>query len=357
MESPQPIAPAFELGRRELLILLGFLVTVVALDLALRSSKYKVMVPYVHAANQIQLLAHRLREQPEDVLILGSSRVKEGIDPNVITNMLAFSEETKGVAVKIPYQGMRAWTLEQLVRDVVVPAPPERMLVIGLEERFFFVPPHETDANLDMRMLADPGDLFAVDWRHASLEQLAELSMAPLHGIQAPWSLLRLLDPRVKQYVALLHETRGEPTEDFKDLSRTDFLTAKALAERIKVRAATYQGEQLRPLELDSFRKTLDLLERMPFQTVFVRLAVLPEFDAGQSNELALFHQIVVPMVRERGFAFYDMNEVPELRLPELFENPSHLGRDGQRKASLWLGRFVIMAELVRQVPGQSKSE
>ena len=338
----EPERPSFQLGARELWMVAGFLVTVLLLDTALRSSRFSVMVPQVHAANQVQLLAHSLRTEREDVLMIGSSRMKEGIDPNIVTKLMNNDERSAGEAVKLPVQGMRAWTLHHIVRDMVAPDPPKKLLIVGLEERLFYVPRHETDEPIDIRMLADSVDLLEADLQKMTVAQLKELTLAPLRGLQAPWSLVRLLDPKVERYVEHLHETRGEPEYEFEALSRAEFERAREMRRRIDERASSYEGEELRPAQLDSFRRALDLLEELPCEVVFVRMPVLPEYDAEQEFELRQFREIVVPEVLERGFRVFDMNEDPELRDPKLYANPSHLNERGRRLASTWLAWEVV---------------
>lgn len=358
-------AGGFPFGRRQFAILAGFVATVVLSELALRLTPYRVFIPHVHAANQVRLLAHALRTEPVDVLVIGSSRVLEGIDANVVTKVMRSNPATAGEATKIPVQGMRAWSLEQLVEQFVEPSPPTELLVIGLEERFFFVPPFEADTTLDIRMLGDPEDLLDVDLLEAGWPQVRELGLTSLRGVQAPFGALRIFDPRVPEYVKMLQDSRGQPAEDFKPLSRTDFLRARGLGAKIRERAKTYEGKALRPFELHAFERTLERMQALPCKVAFVRMPVLETFDADQAVELALFHEVVVPLAREAGFPFFDMNTEPELRLPELYDNPSHLNQAGRQRASLWLGLNVVKPGLLyegelgrgKPVPDQTKSD
>ena len=191
---------------------------------------------------------------------------------------------------------------------------------------------------------------------------MRELGLTSLRGVQAPFGALRIFDPRVPEYVKMLQDSRGQPAEDFKPLSRTDFLRARGLGAKIRERAKTYEGNSLRPFELHAFERTLEQMRELPCRVAFVRMPVLESFDADQAAELALFHELVVPMAREAGFPFFDMNTEPELRLPELYDNPSHLNHAGRQRASLWLGLNVVKpgllyeGELGRGIPDPNES-
>lgn len=332
----------FPFGRHGLLILLGFLATIVVSQALLNLTPYRILIPHVQSANQIRLLAYAMREEPVDVLVVGSSRVLEGIDANLITKSMNSAPDTAGEASKIPVQGMRAWTLEQLIEQFIAPAPPTKLLVVGLEERFFFVPPFEADSTFDIRMLGDPEDILSVDWSRSNWPQLRELSLTPLRGIQAPFGALRVFDPRVPEYIEILHESRGQPAENFKPLSRVEFLRARNLGDKIKERSKTYTGGALRTFEVNAFKRALKSLVGLPCRVAFVRMPVLESFDRDQTAELERFYDDIVPMVRAAGYPFFDMNSEPELRLPELYDNPSHLNHAGRRRASLWMAKKVV---------------
>ena len=44
----------------------------------------------------------------------------------------------------------------------------------------------------------------------------------------------------------------------------------------------------------------------------------------------------ILPLLEEHEFAYFDLNDFPELRAPELYANPSHVNRDGMRDLADW---------------------
>ncbi|QDU66031.1 hypothetical protein [Engelhardtia mirabilis] len=334
--------PRFGLGRRQVLIAAGFVGMVLFSDFLLGLTPLRLMVPPQVEQNQIQLLAHALREEPEDVLILGSSRVLAGIEPNLITQILSFKPDRPVEVVRLPVQGMRSWTLSKIVRELVQPRPPRDLLVIGLEARFFYVLPDETARPLDFQMLASTSDLFQIDLGALTTAQLQELSLAPLRGVRAPWTLPQFLMSDAGRYIEHLHETRGLPLRNFKELSRREFGLARAVRDEIQERGATIEEAELRRFDVETFISLLDVLEDLPCKVVFVRMPVLQAFDREQWRQLEDYEREIVEPLRARGFEYHDLNRFGQLRAPGLFANPSHLNDEGRREASRILAMTVI---------------
>lgn len=332
----------FRLGARHIALAVGFAATVLVGDLVLERSDYRVLVPPQVEQNQIQLFAHLRRPEPEDVLVIGSSRVLEGIDPNLITEILSYRPERPVETVRLPVQGMRAWTLTEILRELVAPRPPRDLLVVALEARYFYFLPDETARPLGFQMLASTEDLFTTDLTALDVDQLRELSLAPLRGVRAPWVLPEILLGRTDEYVRYLHETRGLPAVNFKPLGRREFELARALRDEIAERDASFESLELRGFDVDTFLGVLDELAALPCPVVFVRLPVAIEFDLDQRRQLGAFQRRVVEPVLARGFEYHDLNVFGQLRQPGLFENPSHLNDRGRELASRILALTVI---------------
>lgn len=341
-EQPPTRPQGLGLGRRELWLVAGFLSAVLVLDQVVHRSAWGVMVPRVHASNQMQLLAHRMREEPEDVLVVGSSRVQAGVDPNLVTQYLGYHPEHDYEAVRVVLNGMRATLLYHFVRDSLLQRPPTQLLVLGLEARYFYVPPFEADEPLGYRLMGSSRDLLSLNPWTMPASELKALTMAPLRGLQAPWNLHRALSQEAADYVEHLHETRGLPTHNFEAISKMELRRALQIAREIDERDSSYDDLELRESELVAFERTLDLLDDLSCEVVFVRMPVEIEFDVEQRRQLEAFHERVVLPLEERGYRFYDLNEHPELRQPGLFKNPTHVNAAGMRETSVVLARNVV---------------
>jgi len=345
-ERAEQQSAGLRLSRRELWLLAGLLSTVIALDQLVHHSSWGVLVGRIHAANQMQLYAHRLRAEPEDVLIVGSSRARAAVDPHLITQYLGFHPEHEYEAVRVVLNGMRATLLHHFVRDQLRARPPAELLVIGLEARYFYVPPLEADEPLGYRLLGSSRDLLELNPFEMALSQLKAASMGPLRGLQAPWNLHRILTPDAAAYVEYLHETRGLPLVNYETLSAAELSHARAQRDAIAERDASYDEVDLRESEISAFERTLDMLEELPCEVAFARMPVLPEFDQEQHRQLRAFQERVVAPLQARGFEYYDLNEHAELREEALFKDPSHVDVEGMRMVSDLLARNVVCHEV-----------
>jgi hypothetical protein len=329
------------IGWGQLWILAGFLFAVVTLDQVVHRTAFSALVPREHHANQLQLYAHRVRPEPVDVLVVGSSRVLAGMDPRTIERFVWHEADPKRVA-RLTQQGMGGWMLWQLVRDHLSVAPPNDLLVIGLEERLFYVLSFETDEPLGLRMLGHSRDVFEI--RHADLtdKEWRALALAPLRGLQAPWLLPFLLERDVGEFVTHLHETGGAAQRPFRPITRREFQFAVRLGQEIRARESRPEDKPFRQLEVEAFERTLDLLETLPCRVVFVRMPVDRDYEREEAAQIRRFEREIVAKVLARGFPYHDLNRHPELREQRVFQNPTHVNAEGMAIASRRLGVEVL---------------
>lgn len=340
----QPAGPPFELTRRDWLLALGFVVAVFVCDRLLAHSPYASFLPREHPQNQVQMLAQRLRPEPVDVLILGSSRVEAGVDPRVVASTLWNPEREYRVA-RLPVLGMRAFLLHQVLENLVAHDPPSELLVIGLEERYFFPLSSETDESLGPKLLGSARDWFLVPPWLLRPHDLGAVARAPLRGVQAAWNLPLLADPALDEYLEHLWATGGLPERNFREFTRADLALVRAAAERTVGPGEDGAGELLAS-ELAVFQKSLDLLAKLPGKVAFVRMPVARAYDEDHAAQLAKFETEVVAKVRALGFEYFDLNRIPVLRVPQLQTNPTHANTVGRTAASRALG-LTLVAPLV----------
>ncbi len=329
------------IGWGQLWIAAGFLFAVVACDAWVHRTAFSALVPREHHANQLQLYAHRVRPEPVDVLVLGSSRVLAAMDPRTLERFVWKDDAPKEVA-RLTQQGMGGWMLWQLVRDHIRVAPPAELLVIGLEERLFYVLSFETDEPLGLRMLGHSRDVFEIRHRDLTDKEWRALALAPLRGLQAPWLLPFLMERDVPEFVAHLHETGGAAQRPFRPLSRREFQFAQRLGQEIRAREGRREDAPFRQLEVEAFQRTLDLLETLPCRVVFVRMPVDRGYEREEAPHIRRFEREIVSQVLARGFPYHDLNRHPELREDRVFQNPTHVNREGMAIASRRLAVEVL---------------
>lgn len=346
--------PRFALGAGELWLVAGFLATVIAAQVWLGTKPEQLLVPRLAELNQLQLLAHATRPSQPEVLIVGTSRVKDGIHPGLLTTCLTSDPDQPVEVARLPVQGMRARLLEKIVEELIEPSPPGRMLAIGVEARLFYLPSFEVDEPLRYRLFGEWGDLLAEDPRALTEQQLAGILCSGLRGIQAPWNwdLIGAEDTQV--FLDHLHEQRGLPEWEFRPFSKRQWAIGRALAaerEALGEDPRSAGESPLDALEVRAFMRLLDRLDQLPCEVAFFRMPVLESFDRDQAREYHAYISDIVPMFAERGFHYLDLNDVPRLRQPDYFGNPSHVNPAGRVEASLefarrGLGPWLLEREL-----------
>lgn len=343
--------PRFELGARELWLLAGFLLAVIGAQLAFAGRSERYLVPPVAELNQLHLVAQAERPEPPEVLLLGTSRVQDGIHPNLLTAALSTDPDAPRDVVRMPIQGMRAQLLERVFEELIEPAPPTEVLAIGIEARLFYLPDFEVDEPLRWRVFGEWTDLLERDPRTWTEAQLAGVLCAPLRGVQAPWNLELIGAEDTQEYIDHLHAERGLPAWEFRPFSKRQWAISRALAAEREARVkalednpipAEARGPALDPREVAAFERLLERFAELPCEVVFFRMPVLEEFDAEQARELAAYREQIVPLLEERGFRYADLNQIERLRHPDLFKNPSHVNPAGRVEASLELARRAL---------------
>ncbi|MHC4263284.1 MAG: hypothetical protein ACYSWX_12225 [Planctomycetota bacterium] len=344
-------APRFELGRAELLLVVAFFATILVADRLVMRLPERHLVPPQVFANQLQIYAHELREEPVDVLVVGSSRVQAGVDPNLITEVLALDPKRDLECARVVVQGMRAWTLWKLVDDLLARKPPTDLLVIGIEARYFYELPFEAAEPMGFRLMADSGDLFDTDLEELEPDHIAQLALRAFRGVQTPWNAPLLLAGDLSDYVDHLHESRGLPEYDFRELSRREFLFALDLAQKIDAREEQPLPDALRDFELTAFRRALERLGDFDCRVAFVRMPVESDFDTDQAAPLAAYERDVVAPILAAGHEYLDLNDFPHLQRPDFFKNPTHVNRAGRVQASRVLAWEMIAPVLLGPPP------
>ena len=342
--TPDPLGPQFGLTRRDWLLALGFVVAIFVADRLLDLSPYAPLLPREHPQNQVQMLAQRLRPEPVDVLIVGSSRVDAGVDPRVVAATL-WNPKTEYRVARLPVMGMRAFLLHQVIENLVEPEPPRELLLLGLEERYFFPLAAETDDSLGPKLLGSARDWFLVPPWLFRPHDLAAVLRSPLRGVQAVWNLHLLWDPTLDEYLEHLWSTGGLPEHNFREFTRADLAIARAAAERT-VGAEEIGASGLLASELAVFSKTLERLAKLPCKVAFVRMPVARAYDEAEAARLAAFEKEVLSKVRAMGFEYFDLNRIAVLRVPQLLANPTHTNPVGRTAASRAMG-LALVAPLV----------
>jgi hypothetical protein len=350
VNTDQPLedsGPLFGLGRAQVLLLIGFLATIVVADRVLHASNYAALVPREHMRAQLQLIAHATNSAGEDVLVVGSSRAEAAIDPARVQEVLRRSGGIQKVVNRLVVQGLRPWMLHRIIADQVTERPPRELLVVSVEPRLFFITPWEGESALGLRLLGSLTDWTEVGpWGLRPIE-LREWALAPTRGIQAPWNLDWLLDPTTREYLALIQEHGGKPPRVFGPMTRQELAFAQSIREQIKERKPDELPPAYDGMHMLGWRKVLDECAALPCRVVFVRMPVVEGWTAAQNKRhMRTFEEVIVPGIRAAGFEYVDLNREPFPRTEEFFKNETHVNEAGMELTSQHFGLEVVWPAL-----------
>jgi len=348
--SPAPAAVAelararFGLGRRQLALLLGFAATAAAAQAWMSARGFTLLEPYSNEERATTLYAYLTLPRQVDVLLIGSSRVREGVDSRIVGATLG-EVLGRGVDVyKLGMDGLRPWQLYRMLRGGLAARPPRELLVIGLETRYFARPvSSRTTGEVERgEELVIPGE-----WQR---DEVTDLLAEGFRGLEALWSLPWTRERRTQRARRILQANGGEEW------------TADQRAKRERQRA-TRKAEPGRGLELEfelpddiafawsaaespdqvGMRRSLDLLEALPCRVIFVRMPIQPDFDRERMPVVSRrLLEEVVPSIEARGFDVHDLNRSPFPQTPELFRNPTHMNLAGCQRTSELLAESVL---------------
>ena len=341
------LGPSFGPGRAQLLLLIGFLGSIVLADRLLHGSAYAASVPREHMRAQLQLIAHATNTAGEDVLVVGSSRAEAAVDPARIQEVLRRSGGLTKSVSRLVVQALRPWMLHRIIADQVTRRPPRELLVVSVEPRLFFVTPWESETALGLRLLGSLTDWTEVSPFGLRPVELHEWRLAPTRGIQALWNLDWLLAPYTRNYLAQMRARGGLPERVFGPMTRQELALVRAVRAQIDGRAPDDYPPAYGGMHMRGWQKLLDECAELPCQVVFVRMPVLPSWAAEQDQALMQrFDDLIVPGIRAAGFRYVDLNRGPFPQTAQFFKNDTHLNAAGMELLSQHLGLEVVWPAL-----------
>jgi hypothetical protein len=332
-----------QLDRRSLGLALGAGAVVAATWRAARALRWSLIEPRSHADRSVLLAAYARQAEPEDVLLVGSSRVQGGIDATLVQRNLDQCLPSRARFYKLGLAGLRPPLLEQVLAELVLPRPPRRLLVLALDERFFSVPVDtaESPAGGGADQPAAEGE-----WR----DDLLSGVWSPFRGPRALWTLDWALDPEVRDLVRFVRAQGGEIRELQARLQR-DRHKRKLLAvtnDPFDLPEGTVWGWSGRgSADVTAFRRSLALLDGLACDVLWVRMPIQPEFAAEELAEpLARLQREILPLIAERGLDYIDLNGAPWPVRDVDYLGKTHLSRSGCVATSERFARDVLAPRL-----------
>lgn len=341
----------------------GFALTLVGTLGALDALGLSWLVPGSNSVNRTALSAISEHPGGAEVLLVGSSRFNAGFYGERISDVLEGELGRPVDVYKLGLQGMRPLLLYQVVRDVVRERPPSRLLVLGLEARYFFdTSPLDTSSAQGFVRFASWRDLVAFDPRQMRGHELESWMSIPFRGVRAAWLLEARDDPELLEPRAWLLAHCGDL-----DRSRTVGVAGVAAPDPAR-RRSVQRSEAPRPsdgppegdseelrgfrgLDVAAFEALLDELESLDCRVLFVRPPLERSYDdERQALEALALRERIVPAIRERGFEYRDLVRDPfPIDIEWYRDKGSHLNVAGAERTSELLARLVL-APLLREL-------
>lgn len=328
-------------GWRPLWLVVGFVTTVLGALHVMREAGLILLEPQVDRSRAEQLLAYARRPEVEDILFLGSSRVHHGIDAQVVQGSLA-RQGFPLTVYELGVRGLRPPSCADILDELVSRRPPRRLLVVGLETRYFALPVPAGSGGAG----APPAPAVRGEWES---DLLVDPVTRAFRGVKALWHLPWTFEPRTVRAAGLHQSLLGERVHP-----AVRARGEQALRER---RQGGERADQLLlppgvvwrfvdPGEPDrvAFLRCLDVLETLPCRVLFVRMPLLPGFVERQMADVTrLFEEQVVPLVEARGFRYSDLNRPPYPRDPDSFNGETHMTLAGSRLLSVTLVHELLV--------------
>lgn len=331
----QPFRWEAGLGRRLAALLGGFLLTALAALYALDPGGWNLYAVTSGVERTEALLSYSAVAGRETVLVVGSSRVRDGFAADLAEQQLGERLGAKAgapIVHKLGLAGLRPTLLLDVIEQITLARPPQELLVLGIEERY-----------LTRRVQAETGAEAAPDreeragrsgpWR--GLAGLIEFSYQAVFG--APAEVAGLLDR---------NGDRNPPAHWNQDREEVD-AAGEALEFESPISgpaAMRWEWLAVEDPEYRAFLGLLDALEKLPCKVLFVRMPVGPAYLNRQEGELeGWFQERMVAELRRRGFEFADLSGPPYPIERKYFRNNSHLRYEGaQRATELLLKREIL---------------
>jgi hypothetical protein len=299
----------------------------------------------------------------EDIFVIGSSRVRDGIVAAQAETLLqarlhdSLSQAAKHRAAvapdsgslmpgrrifKLGLRGLRPALLCDILDSITRFRPPRGLLVIAVEERFFFV--------RGSPAIGQP--------RSGASDEVARQSRWPWRGLAGLAALGRYADPGFRSRQAQIWARSG----DINPLSAWNEHPADLAFAKEAARTSAQVPEDtpwlLQPEQSHDMRAWRDLwsiLDRLPCQVVFVRMPLNHTFLRLQGGEIERdFHRVVVSDIKARGYRFFDLACHPYPTEPSDYFHSNHLHATAAQRCTELLVRDVLAPLLLSAASQES---
>jgi hypothetical protein len=267
-----------------------------------------------------------------DVMIIGSSRSLQGIDPTALRVAMAAKGYPGLKIYNFGINGATAQVINLVLQEVLAPEQLPRILVWGDGSRAF------NSGRLD---ITHNGIVASEGYRRLALGDRPIPTRIFFTG-QVPPANTKATVPKPDLLIA-------------PDLDRYGFnaLTARYDPETYYQRYpwvpgqydSNYQNFQLGGNQSDATQAIADFTRAQGIPLVFVNLPLTDDYvaDEVRRNYEQQFQQHMGQLATQKDFLFIDYHQQPELIKNEYFVDPSHINREGARAVAAQLATDARM--------------
>jgi hypothetical protein len=311
---------------------------------------------------------------PPDILIVGSSRALQGIDPIVLQQTLSHRGYSKLSIFNLGINGATAQLVDLLLRQILTPNQLPRLILWGDGVRAF------NSGRIDItynRAIASQGyQLLSAGIRPTLLTETQptaqpcaafslQRSAHQLISLPQSFHLTPTLDQALKQPQPCWEALKGlvlpEPTTKLTPLalaqlqeatgfqSASDqFKPSEYFQRHPKVQGkddADYRDFTLDGKQTEALTNVVTLAKRHQIPVVFVNLPLTQIYldDTRASNEQS-FRLYLQRLARSQALSVYDLSQ-RWLSQNDYFTDPSHLNRHGGAAVATELGKVLLLPQ------------
>ncbi|MBF2045846.1 MAG: hypothetical protein EDM05_018440 [Leptolyngbya sp. IPPAS B-1204] len=282
---------------------------------------------------ELQLYLQYLRTHGKpDVLIIGSSRSLQGIDPAALEEALATQGHLGLKVYNFGINGATAQVMNLLMQDILTPEQLPRLVIWGDGSRAFNSGrPDRTYSQI----VASPG------------YQRVQRGERPIPSRTTDWEIptfVTTANKSLAESVAAANETPVAP-----DLTLQGFQTVTEQYDpssyyrrypRVSGRYDNnYYNFNLRGDQTDATVSLANFARQQGITLVFVNLPLTRDYlaDTVRRNYETEFQQHMWRLAARERFMFRDLSQHPELVKNHYFADPSHINRHGARAVAFQL--------------------